>query len=107
MTKVMRSLVVLASVAFLAGAVGFAQSAGEATYKAKCQNCHGPTGMADSGIGKALKVKQVTDPEVKKFTMAAMIEATKNGTGKMQPYKNSLTEAQIKDVVEYFHSLSK
>jgi mono/diheme cytochrome c family protein len=98
---------VLALVVSLAGAVGFAQSSGEATYKAKCQNCHGLTGLANSGIGKAMKVKPVTDPEVRKLTQSEMIEATRNGMGKMQPYKDSLTDAQIKDAVAYFRTFIK
>lgn len=91
----------------MAGAVGFAQSPGEASYKAKCQMCHGATGMADSGAGKAMKVKPATDPEVKKLSEAQMIAATKNGVGKMQPFKEKLTDAQIKDSVDYFRTFVK
>jgi len=91
----------------MAGAVGFAQSGGEASYKAKCQMCHGATGMADSGAGKAMKVKPATDPEVKKLSEAQMIAATKNGMGKMQPFKDKLTDAQIKDSVDYFRTFVK
>jgi mono/diheme cytochrome c family protein len=106
MSKTIRFQVALAATIFLAGAVGFAQS-GEATYKAKCQMCHGVKGMADSPAGKAMKVKPITDPEVKKFTEAQMIEAVRNGMGKMQPYKGKLTDAQIKEAVEHFRTFSK
>ena len=41
--------------------VVFAQATGEAVYKAKCQSCHGATGMADTTVGKALKVKPVSE----------------------------------------------
>src|SRR4051812_18810108 len=74
----------------LTGAVGFAQSSSEALYKAKCQMCHGEKGTADSGPGKSMKVKPVTDADVKKMNEAQMIEAVKNGMGKMQPYKDKL-----------------
>ena len=107
MTKSIRSHVALAAVLSLAGAMSFAQSSGEATYKAKCQMCHGATGMADSGAGKAMKVKPVTDPDVKKLNEAEMIAATKNGMGKMQPFKDKLTDAQIKDAVAHFRSFLK
>jgi cytochrome c6 len=107
MISAIRSQVVLALVVSLVGVVGFAQSSGEAIYKAKCQSCHGATGMADTTVGKALKVKPVTNPEVKKASEAAMIEATKNGMGKMQPYKGKLTEAEIKGAVDHFRSLIK
>ncbi len=69
--------------------------------------CHGATGMADSGAGKAMKVKPATDPDVKKLNEAEMIAATKNGMGKMQPFKDKLTDAQIKDAVEYFRTFVK
>lgn len=84
-----------------------AQTAGADTYKAKCQSCHGAAGMAETTIGKALKVKPATDPSVKKFTEAEMIAATKNGLGKMQPFKDKLTDAQIKDAVAYFRTFIK
>jgi cytochrome c6 len=83
----------------------FAQGAD--TYKAKCQMCHGATGLADSPAGKSMKVKPITDPDVKKFTEAQMITATKNGMGKMQPFKDKLTDAQIEDAVAYFRTFSK
>lgn len=91
----------------VAGSVGFAQSSSEALYKAKCQMCHGEKGMADSGAGKSMKVKPATDPDVKKMSEAQMVEAVKNGMGKMQPYQGKLTDAQIKDVVGYFRTFVK
>ena len=85
----------------------FAQSAGADLYKAKCQMCHGATGLADSGAGKAMHVKPITDPDVAKMSEAEMIGATKNGSGKMTPYKDKLTDAQIKDAVGYFRTFLK
>jgi mono/diheme cytochrome c family protein len=102
-----RSHVTLAAIVAVASTACFAQSAGEATYKAKCQNCHGPTGLANSGMGKSLKVKPITDPSVNKLSEGAMIDAVKNGMGKMQAYKGSLSDAQIKDSVVYFRSFNK
>jgi mono/diheme cytochrome c family protein len=107
MTKMIRSHVVLAAILSLAGVVSFAQSSGEALYKAKCAMCHGATGMADSGAGKAMKVKPATDPDVKKMTDTQMIAAVKDGMGKMQPFKDKLTDAQIKDAVDYFRTFVK
>jgi len=85
----------------------FAAEPGADTYKAKCQMCHGATGLADSGAGKTMKVKPITDPTVTKLTEAEMIAATKNGMGKMQPFKDKLTEAQVKDAVAYFRTFMK
>jgi len=100
----------LAGCLFLAAALGIpavAQSAGADLYKVKCQMCHGASGMAESGAGKVMKVKPVTDPDVKKMSEAQMIEAVRKGMGKMQPYKDKLTDAQIKDSVVYFRSFMK
>jgi mono/diheme cytochrome c family protein len=107
MSNITRNLVAAISVLLLAGTVSFAQSAGEATYKAKCQMCHGEKGLADSGAGKAMKVKPATDPDVKKLSEAQMIDAVHDGSGKMQAYKDKLTDAQIKDAVEYFRTFTK
>ena len=107
MSKTIRSLVALAAVVFLAGAVGFAQSSGEATYKAKCQSCHGAEGVPNPGIAKAMGVKPASDPSVKSETEAQMIKITTDGKGKMPAYKGKLTDAQIKDSVDYFRTFAK
>jgi mono/diheme cytochrome c family protein len=104
MTKMIRTQLVLAAVVSLAGAVGFAQSAGEATYKAKCQSCHGATGTPSPAMVKMMGVKAVSDPDVKKLSEAEMIAVVKNGKNKMKPV-TGITDAQIKDSVTYFRSL--
>jgi mono/diheme cytochrome c family protein len=86
---------------FSARALCFAQSSGETIYKAKCLNCHGTTGLANSGIGKLMKVKPINDLNVMTLTENEMIVAVKNGMGKMQAYQDSLTAAQIKESVDY------
>src|ERR1035441_2453015 len=104
MTKMIRSLLVLAVVVSLAGAVCFAQSGGEATYKAKCAMCHGATGVPSAGMAKAMGVKPASDPAIKKLTAAEMFTSVKNGKGKMKPIAG-LSEAQIKDAVSYYRGL--
>ena len=99
----------LAGLMLLGSTIGMpvlAQS-GADIYKSKCQMCHSATGMAEFGVGKVMKVKPISDPAVKKMTEAQMIEAVRNGMGKMQPYKDKLTDAQIKDSVSYFRSLAR
>jgi cytochrome c6 len=106
MNKTIRFQVALAAILLLAGAVGFAQSGG-ATYKAKCQMCHGSSGIPNPGMAKMMGVKPVTDPAVKKMSEAQMIAATKDGMGKMQPFKGKLTDAQIKEAVDYYRTFTK
>lgn len=105
MTSAIRSLVVLAATVCLAGSVGFAQSAGEATYKAKCQMCHGVNGAADTPTAKMMKVKPVSDPDMKKLSADDMIKSTTDGKGKMPAFKGKLTDAQISEVVTYIRTL--
>jgi len=107
MRTAVRNLVAAILVFGLAGSVSFAQSSGEALYKSKCQMCHGEKGMADSGAGKSMKVKPVTDPEVKKMSEAQMVDAVRNGMGKMQAYKDKLSDAQIKEAVAHFRTFLK
>ena len=104
MKQTIRSLVALAVVMLVASAVCFAQSGGEATYKAKCQSCHGSTGTPNPGIAKMMGVKPVSDPDIKKLTVDQMIASVKTGKGKMKPIAG-LTDAQIKDAVTYYRGL--
>ncbi|MGA7857322.1 MAG: cytochrome c [Terracidiphilus sp.] len=103
MTKTIRTLAVLAAAVCMTGAMSFAQD-GAATYKAKCQMCHGATGTPSAGMAKAMGIKAVSDPDMKKLTEAEMIAAVKDGKGKMKPIAG-LTEPQVKEVVTYFRSL--
>ena len=106
MSKTKRIQVALAGVVLLAGAMSFAQS-GEATYKAKCASCHGAAGTPSPAMAKAMGVKAASDPSVKSKTEAQMIAATTNGMGKMAPFKGKITDAQIKDAVDYFRTFAK
>lgn len=99
--------VILALALLVSGAACWAQSGGEATYKAKCQMCHAANGEGDTPAGKAMKVKPFSDPVMAKMSDATAINLTKNGSGKMPAFKDKLTDAQIKEVVEYIHELQK
>ena len=104
MKNMIRTLLVLAAVVSLASAASFAQSAGEATYKAKCQMCHGATGTPSAGMAKAMGIKAAYDPDIQKLTVAQISAAVKDGKGKMKPIAG-LTEEQIKDVAAFYKGL--
>jgi mono/diheme cytochrome c family protein len=104
MTRSIRNSAVLALAISLAGVMSFAQSSGEATYKAKCATCHGAAGTPSAGMAKAMGIKAASDPDVKKLTAAEVQDVVKNGKGKMKPVAG-LTDAQAKDVAEYFKTL--
>ena len=55
MRKMIGIQVALAAAVLLTGAMSFAQS-GEATYKAKCQSCHGVAGTPSPAMAKAMGV---------------------------------------------------
>lgn len=107
MRKLIQKTAVLGLALLATGTMSFAQSGGEATYKAKCQMCHGATGAGDTPAGKAMKVKSFKDPEAAKMSDSAMLAITKNGAGKMPAYKDKLSDSQIKDVIAYIRTLEK
>lgn len=107
MSNTSRFAVALAAAVLLAGAGAFAQSSGEAVYKAKCQSCHGAQGVPNAGIAKMMGVKPASDPAVKAHSEAQMIALTESGKGKMPAFKGKLTDAQIKDSVAYFRTFAK
>ena len=104
MKKTLSSQLVLDVVFSVDRAACFAQASGEATYKAKCQMCHGATGTPSAGMAKAMGIKASTDPDIKKLTADQMAAAVKAGKGKMKPIAG-LTDAQIKDVVAFYRGL--
>ncbi|MGD0890844.1 MAG: cytochrome c [Terracidiphilus sp.] len=104
MTKTIRTQVVLALAISLAGAAGFAQSSGEATYKAKCASCHGAAGTPSAGMAKMMGIKASSDPDIQKLSADQVAAAVKDGKGKMKPIAG-LTDAQIKDVAAYYRGL--
>lgn len=85
----------------------FAQNSGADIYKAKCLMCHGPDGLADNPVGKALKAVSFKDPAVIKASDAELFAAVKNGKGKMPAENGKLTDAEIRAVIQYVRSLEK
>jgi cytochrome c6 len=93
---------------FLPGVTVFSQSSGADTFKAKCAVCHGNDGLASAQVSKALGVRSYKDPVVLKMSDADLTAVIKNGkNNKMPAFGAQLTDAQIKDVLKYVHSLQK
>lgn len=107
MNKTIRLLLVLAAGVCLAGAVGFAQTSGEAVYQAHCQMCHGAKGIPNPSMAKMMGIPPATDPAMKKLTPVEMFNAVKNGKGKMPAFKSQLTDAQIRAAVAHLRTLTK
>jgi len=94
------------SVTAAAGADTGAQ-AGAAIYKDKCVGCHGADGSGNTPVGKALKVKDVRQPDVQAMKDADLATLIMNGKGKMPAQRGKLTAAQVDEVVAYVRSLAK
>lgn len=108
MKKTASCMTMFALVLLLVGLVTTAAKAdtAEATYKAKCQMCHGPDGKGETPTGKAMKVKDFTSEDVQKMSDADLTATITSGKGKMPAYK-TLTPEQVKDLVAYVRSLGK
>lgn len=97
--------VVLTTIVFLS-APAKADTAAEATYKAKCAMCHGPDGKGETATGKMMKVKDFASEEVQKMSDADVTAAIASGKGKMPPSK-TLSADQVKDLVAYVRAFGK
>ena len=104
MRKSIRTSAIVALALSLAGATSFAQSSGEAIYKAKCQMCHGVNGTPSPGMAKMMGIKAASSPDIKKMTLEQIEATVKKGKNKMHPIAG-LSDAQVKAVAEYFKSL--
>ena len=102
------SQAVAIALALLAASIPtLAQGSGADTYKAKCQMCHAADGSGNTPAGKSMKAIPFNDPQILNKSDADLIAATTNGKGKMPAYKGKLSDAQIKDVIAYIHTLQK
>jgi cytochrome c6 len=93
-------------VVFFASPTGLAQTGAE-TYKAKCQMCHGATGLGDTPAGKAMKAQPFNSPDVLKESDADLINVIKKGKNKMPAFTGKLTDPQIDNVLGFIHTLQK
>jgi cytochrome c6 len=93
-------------VVFFANLTSVAQT-GADTYKAKCQMCHGATGLGDTPAGKAMKARPFNLPDVLKESDADLLTVIKSGKNKMPAFAGKLTDAQMNDVLAFVHTLQK
>jgi mono/diheme cytochrome c family protein len=86
---------------------------GKAVWQKACAKCHGPDGKGDTPMGRRLEIRDLTDPKVQaSFTDAIAVKDVKEGVTvdgrkKMPAYADTLTQAQIKDVVAYLRTFKK
>jgi cytochrome c6 len=80
---------------------------GAVIYKKSCAMCHGPDGKGRTAVGKSMKVRDLTSPEVQKLSDDALYTVIADGKGKMPGYKSSLSDAQIKALVVTLRDLAR
>ena len=80
---------------------------GAATFKAKCAMCHGQDATGNTPMGKNLKIRDLTSPEVQKQTDAEINDVISKGKNKMPEYGTKLTKEQIADLQLYVRTLAK
>jgi mono/diheme cytochrome c family protein len=116
----MRTLI---TIAILCGAFGLAiptttttradEDRVKALWKEHCTQCHGVDGRGRTPMGRKLRILDYTDPKVQaKFTDEEMIKITKEGVKQgnrvlMKPYKDELTEKEIKELIAYIRKFEK
>lgn len=105
-----RALVLVPAILFLAAATPWAMedaSADEAMWKSKCASCHGVDGVGNTAMGKKLKLRDLSSPEVQKMSDRELHDITAKGKEKMPAYEQKLTKEQIQQLVAHMRALAK
>ena len=87
-----------------------ARGADDATvklYQTKCAACHAADGSGNTTVGKALKLKDIRDPEAQKVSDADLTTLIAKGKEKMPANEKALKPEQIKSLVAYVRELSQ
>ena len=109
----MKALVSIASaLAFSISAATAAETADN--WNTLCASCHGKDGAGHTRAGKKLDVKDLTSAEYQKtFTDEDAFKTLKlgfkgaNGTDKMKPFADKLSDDEIKALVVYVRAMAK
>ena len=80
---------------------------GAATFKAKCAMCHGQDATGNTPMGKNLKIRDLTSPDVQKQSDEEITATITKGKNKMPEYGTKLSKDQISDLGKYIRSLKK
>jgi mono/diheme cytochrome c family protein len=101
-----RRLALLIPLALLFSTPAFADS-GADTYKAKCSACHGVRGMADTMLGRNLKLRSLASDDVQKDSDDALFNIISKGKNRMPSFNRKLSPEQIRDLVKHLRTLKK
>lgn len=107
-----RKILLLVTVIIASAGITFAADA-TANWNQHCASCHGKDGSGNTMMGKKLAVKDYHDGKVQaEFTDAKATEIIKDGVKeggkeKMKPFKDKLSDDEVKALVAYVRSLKK
>ncbi len=76
-------------------------------YQTKCAACHATDGSGSTTVGKALKLKDVRDPEAQKASDADLTTLITKGKDKMPANEKTLKPEQVKSLVAYVRELAQ
>lgn len=116
--KIKNTNAVVASVLALASACACASVARAADVKENweknCASCHGKDGKAETKAGRKAGAKDLTDAKLQAElkddkAFASVKEGTKDSAGKelMKPFKDKLSDDEIKALVGYVRQFKK
>ncbi|MFZ3262780.1 MAG: cytochrome c [Terriglobales bacterium] len=105
MKTILRATLALVALALIASTYTFADAG--ADFKAKCAMCHGANGSADTVMGKNMKIRDFSSPEVQKQSDAELESIISKGKGKMPAYDGKLSKDQIDGLVKWIRTLKK
>ena len=109
----MKKLILLAAMFGLATALTAKGAEAKENWETLCQKCHGAEGKGDTKMGAKLGCKDLSDAKVQAeikddAATKAIKEGLKADDGKtlMKPF-DTLSDAEIKALVDYVRSLKK
>jgi cytochrome c6 len=82
-------------------------SSGAATFKSKCQLCHGADGAGNTTLGKQLQAADLRSKDVQKKTDAELHKVVHDGNGNMPPFASQLGDTEITQVIKFVRTLRK
>ncbi len=100
-------LSVLGVVSLSLSTVALGMSEGERKFNAKCAACHGKDGKGQTTMGKKLKVKDLTDGAIAKYTDDQLVKKIEVGdpAKKFPAFKGKLSEDEIRSIAVYLRTL--